>query len=282
MRLGADLVGRLGHVALGHGRRLGRAAVLDVGRPRRVVGADPGQLDGVEHVDGLVLDDLEGGDRPAELHPDLGVLDGQVVGLLHHPQQLGSRARRRRRRRSAARAAVWSPSGPTRSAARPSRSSRATLRVTSHVGHRLALRRLEEEGAEALLACGPPRGPSRPCVRRAPPASARRARQCPPLRWARVRTRSTGSPWPSSSSGDGPSGRARGQRPQLLVEPEATGGERGEHGRREVRARGREPAPSPRARRPCRPAPCRGPPCSSGTSSAGPAQLDELRSRPRR
>ena len=51
-------------------------------------------LQAVEHVHRLVLDHLEGGDGPVELHPFLGVFDRQVVGLLGSTDHLGAEGHR--------------------------------------------------------------------------------------------------------------------------------------------------------------------------------------------
>ena len=69
-----------------------------------LVDGDGGGLDGAAghlgpdgHVGAQVLDGLEPADRPAELDPALGVLDGQVAGPLGHPDLAARRSARRRR-----------------------------------------------------------------------------------------------------------------------------------------------------------------------------------------
>ena len=92
--------------------------------PGGVVDGGAHALDVDEHVGAAVLDGLEAADRPAELHPVLGVLDGQVEHPGRRPEQLGAvtdgaevdealdRVGRRRGARLAWRRASTQPSAP--------------------------------------------------------------------------------------------------------------------------------------------------------------------------
>ena len=64
-----------------HGRGVGELVAALLGRPGRVPHGAGGQLGGHEHVGAVVLDGLEGGDGPAELHAHLGV-GGGLLGAL--------------------------------------------------------------------------------------------------------------------------------------------------------------------------------------------------------
>lgn len=88
--LGGDHRRGFGDEALGQRGGGFALRIVDDARPGRVVRGHPGQLELVEHVDDLVLDDLERGDRPVELHPLLGVLGGHVQGPVAGTDALGA------------------------------------------------------------------------------------------------------------------------------------------------------------------------------------------------
>ena len=118
-------------LAMAAARRSGLRRRSDACSPTPRSGCRPGQLELVEHVDDLVLDHLERGDGPVELHPVLGVLDGHLQRRSHAPT-LSAQQRDADVVDDAPRAALAGrPRGPTRRPASPSRSRRATLRVTS-------------------------------------------------------------------------------------------------------------------------------------------------------
>ena len=79
---------RVGAPDLGRGRRDGRVGIV-ADAPRRPVGGRAHALDVDEHVGAAVLHRLEAPDRPPELDPVLGVLDGQVEGAGRAPEHLG-------------------------------------------------------------------------------------------------------------------------------------------------------------------------------------------------
>ena len=125
--------------------------VVDVGRPRRVVRPDAGELEAVQHVDRLVPDRLERRDRSVELHPDLRVLDGQLDRSVARADELRREHHRRRRRRPAARSSCGHPTGPPARRACP-RARGAPPSVSDRAsGTASAARRLEQERAEPLL-----------------------------------------------------------------------------------------------------------------------------------
>ena len=81
-------VTRVGAPALGGGRG-DRCVLVPVGdAPGRPVHGRPHALDVDEHVGAAVLHRLEAADGPAELHPVLGVLDGQVEHPLRDAEHL--------------------------------------------------------------------------------------------------------------------------------------------------------------------------------------------------
>ncbi len=235
---------------------VGPVRLLGVGGPRRVVGPDPGQLDGVEHVHRLVLDDLEGGDGPVELDPDLGVLDRQVVGLLHDAEQV------------AAEGDVGVVDDPppvgrvVAVGADPLGGAAVELEPGDPTGvvprrHGLGLWGLDEERADPLLGAGRHQDPvgggavEDHRLQAVQPPFAR------PCAWPGCGVRSTGSPWPSSSTAMVPRVAPDASDSQLVVEPEAAGREGGEHRGGQERARGTARGPSPRGRPPGRPGPAR-------------------------
>ncbi len=208
----------------------------------------------VEHVDELVLDHLVRGDRLVELHARL------------RRTRSPSRARRRTTPTSSA-ASATAVSSATRAPdrgvvagrtdrRRPACSSstrRPTLRVGSIVGDR---RR-----------CRAPRCRNEPmpsCVRattRTQSAvwpsstigfSAAEHPRRRPCAAARVRTRSTGSPWPDSSSATVPRVAPSASRASRSVAPSRRGRERRRAPTTRRTGPGTGPGPSPRARRPCR------------------------------
>ena len=69
-------------------------------RPRRVVRCRPRRLDLEQQVRAHVLDRLEAADRPAELHPDLRVLDAHVEAPLRSADLLGGQRHGRKAQRS--------------------------------------------------------------------------------------------------------------------------------------------------------------------------------------
>ena len=251
---------------LGHGRGLGPHRLLGVGRPRRVVRADPGQLDALEHAR-----------PPCAWWPGRWRSAGRTAPGPWRTRRPGRSwpascpaARRtgrpRRRRRRGARSRCGRRRGRPARPASSSSSSRATRRVTSSVGDQLGRRALDDERADALLGAGRRPAPSRRCAPSSTTGLVPVSRHAPDLRLARVRIRSTTSPWPSSSSATVPRVTPGGERRQPVVEPEAAGGQGREHRRGEERAREAAAGPSPRARPSSRAAPCPAPPCSSGTS----------------
>ena len=203
------------------------------------MGAHPGQLESVEHVRRLVLDDLEGGDGPVELDPDLGVLDGQMQRPLRRPHQLGRDGHGQvvedpgPQRRLVA----WGshPPGPATVEGEPGH-------FPGHVegGHRLTTgptgRVVEDESGRHRARRGPPPGPSRPTPRRGRPAWSRPGRIPGPA--------ARGGQGPGFDGGQGgavarflhrrrPPAPARGQIAQEVVGPQTDGGQGGQDGRGE-------------------------------------------------
>src|SRR5687767_5781539 len=82
----------LGAVRLGQGGDDRELVVVLRRRPAGVVRRRLRRLDLEEHVGALVLDGLEGADRPAELDSGLGVLDRHVEALLGPAHLLGGQA----------------------------------------------------------------------------------------------------------------------------------------------------------------------------------------------
>ena len=269
------------HEGLGHGRGLGPHRLLGVGRPGRVVDADPRQLDALEHLGRLVLDGLEGGDRAVELHPHLGVLDGQVEGLLHRAQRLGAQRHRARRRPPASRSRCGRRRGPTGTAGVSSSSRRARRRVTSSEGYSSA------RGASIRnvpIPCWVRAGDQHPvgaCARRAPPTwcpagatgrtcarpgcgSGRPRRRGPPRRWPPC----PGWPrWPARPAGRRDPGARAASVASTADEKKGPGS-------------GRRPISSSTTIISSRPMPA--PPWASGTSRPDPSQLDHRGPRARR
>ena len=115
--------------------------------------ADARQLETVQHVGGLVLDHLERGDRPIELHAHLGVLHRERVRRFHRADELGAQRDVR----------VVDDALPHARLITGGTDRLRFARVegqTSHLArdvprrHELAGRRFDQEGADPLLGAG--------------------------------------------------------------------------------------------------------------------------------
>ena len=141
--------------------------------------------------------------------------------------------------------------------------------------HGLALGRLDAGTCRCPPGCGRRPAPSRRCAPSSTTGFSAVSRHWPPLRLARVRIRSTGSPWPSSSRAMVPRVAPAASDRELVVEAEPSGRERGEHGRGQERPGERHPThllEHDHQVDQAQPEPALG----LGHQQAGPAELDEL------
>ena len=179
---------------------------------------------------------------PAELHPVLGVLDGERERRVARPDELGAQRDGDVVDDAPQQRASGRPAGRRGAPAGRSRLEAGHLAGEVRASARARRRAPRSGTCPGRRRCGRRRGPSRRCGRRARPACARRAPRRRRADGAVVRDPSTGSPCAELLERERARRAPDARSPQQLGRPSRPRRERREHRRREERAGERQPA----------------------------------------